>query len=58
MLKMLEPVLKAHEELDQYRINGISPNADRIYQLVLAITSDNKAARNAQAEVLLQQIPL
>lgn len=58
ILKMFQPVLQAIQELEQYRINGINPNADRIYELIKIITSSEEKARNAQAEVLLRQIPL
>lgn len=58
ILKLFQPVLQSLQELEQYRINGVSPNADRIYELVKTITSSEDKARNAQAEVLLRQIPL
>lgn len=54
----MEPIVRAQLELEQYRIHGVNPNADRIYDLYKTITSDEAKARNAQAEVLLRQIPL
>jgi hypothetical protein len=54
---LLEPAVRAYEKLEAYEVNGVTMNPDSYYQMILDITNDEKKARNAQASLMLQQMP-
>jgi hypothetical protein len=53
-LRLVEPILRAEEELAAYR-TSLTP--ERLYELVLLITGDQKEARRQQAILTLNQMP-
>lgn len=55
--QLVEPAIRAFDTLHQFQVNGTIMSPDIYYELILAITNDKKAARNAQAELMLAQMP-
>lgn len=53
---LVEPILRAEQELRDMRVAGVSVDPDYYYTLVLTITGDKKKARNLQSELLLAQM--
>jgi hypothetical protein len=52
----VEPILRAEEELKSYTTAQVAIDPDRYYQLMLQILGNEKAARKAQAELMLIQM--
>ncbi len=55
--QLLEKAIKAEKKLNEYETHGTTLHPDTYYQLVLDITEDEKQARNAQAHLMLLQMP-
>lgn len=53
---LVEPILRAEQELRDMRVSGIPIDPDYYYTLVLTATGDKKKARKLQAELLLAQM--
>jgi len=53
---LVEPILRAEQELRDMRVAGVAVDPDHYYNLVLTITGNKKEARNRQAELLLNQM--
>lgn len=55
--QLVEPAARAFDTLHQFQVNGTAMSPDTYYNLILAITNDEKQSRNAQAELMLAQMP-